>query len=114
MSSKSSVTLSVSRMSSPKSRVPLALAVFAFCSSNSSAVLASVLLLMSLAACSLICKYVNFNLGIGEQARNREVNRRNGREEEGGEEKECFLVRRRGNDIISYHFLQKKSFRQGF
>ena len=70
---------------------------------------------MSLAACSLICKYVYFNLGIGEQARNREVNRRIGREEEGGgAKKECFLVRRRGNDIISYHFLQKNSFRQGF
>jgi hypothetical protein len=46
---------------------------------------------MSLAACSLICKYVNFNLGIGEQARNREVNRRNGREEEGGGGKRVFF-----------------------
>ena len=69
---------------------------------------------MSLAAYSLICKYVNFNFGIGEQARNREVNRRNVREEEGGEEKECFWVRRRGNDIISDHFFHKYSFRQDF
>ncbi len=45
---------------------------------------------MSLAACSLICKYVNFNLGIGEQAQKREVNRRNGREKEGGEGKSVF------------------------
>jgi hypothetical protein len=70
---------------------------------------------MSLAACSLICKYVNFNLGIGQQARNREVNRRNGREEEGGEEKECFWLHRRENDIISHHCCHNKNtFRRDF
>ena len=87
---------------------------FRFVSSNSCRLLASVLFRMSLAACSLICKYVNFNLGIGKQARNREVNRRHGREEERGEGKECFWVRKRGNDIISDHFYLKYSFRQDF
>jgi hypothetical protein len=69
---------------------------------------------MSLAACSLICKYVNFNLGIGEQARNREVNRRIGRKEERGKEKESFWRHRRGNDIISDHFCHKNSFKPDF
>ncbi len=49
------------------------------------ACLASVLRLMSLAACSLICKYVNFNLGIrhNKAARATEMKRSEGREEEG-------------------------------